>query len=181
MSKFLITYATWTGATKEVAQFMAEKMRARSVLVDVISADSVTSLDHYDCVIAGSSIHASRTVKNFDKFLNKFKNEILEKPHAFFVVCANMNQETETTRNETLGWLNKTLEKIGQFSPISVGLFAGAVITDSQEFHSQNFLIKRIIMAMQVKMTEDFGKSDFRNWENISDWANELVSLVVNR
>lgn len=178
--KFLITYATWTGVTKEVAEYIGKVVRSKSYSVDLLPVNQVHSLSDYDCVVIGSSIHASQMVKDFLKFIKKYRDEIQNLPHAFFVVCANMNEDNDVNREETTGWLHNALEKIGQFKPLSLGLFAGALTTNTKEYQNQNIFVKKIIQTMQEKIIEDYGKSDFRDWDAITEWSNHLVDLCKN-
>ena len=174
----LVTYATWTGATREVANFIAETMRKSSLNIDVLPVKNISSIDGYDCLVFGTSIHAGQPVKGLVNFLRKYSNEVQERPHAFFVVCANMNENTNENRTETEDWLMKALDNIGPFHPISIGYFAGAILTESEEYAQQNIFLKKVIQGMKEKYLGDFGKTDFRDWEAISQWATELIKLI---
>ena len=99
-------------------------------------------------------------------------------PVAYFVVCANMMDDKEDTRQETLGWLKKFTDKYQDVKPVNIGLFGGAVITQGADYEKLNFLIKKVIGAMKQKMEEDYGKADFRDWQKIEDWSNKLAEQI---
>lgn len=176
----LIAYSTWSGATREVAEYISNVFRQNGWSVAVNNVINIHALADNDAILIGTSIHAGQVTKNFARFLKNFHDEITQNPHAFFVVCANMNEDDESSRLETQNWLNQALKKAGTFSPVSIGLFAGAAKTDSVEFENQNFLVKKIIKAMQDKLIEEYGKSDFRDWEKISDWAIKIKDSLAN-
>jgi menaquinone-dependent protoporphyrinogen IX oxidase len=90
-----------------------------------------------------------------------------------------MIEDNEKNKAETLGWLNKSILKFSEIKPVSLGLFAGAALTDSEEFNKLNVLVKKIIESMKKSMDTDKGKSDFREWEKIHTWSDELVGKIV--
>jgi len=175
MTKILVAYATWAGATHEVADFIGKNLSERKFEVTVSAAKDIDSLTKYDAVVLGTSIHASKTVKDFGQFLKCFYAELEDqKPFSVFAVCANMMEDNEKTRTETLEWVEKALSKYPGLEPESVGLFGGAVQTEGEDFNNLNFLIRKLIQSMNENYLKEYGKADFRDWDKIRDWANQL-------
>jgi menaquinone-dependent protoporphyrinogen IX oxidase len=105
--------------------------------------------------------------------------EILStKPTAFFVVCANMYEDTAENRAETEGWLKDALKDLPEIPVLDIGLFGGAVLTSGDDFNKLNFLLKFIIRSMQKSISERTGKEDFRDWVKIRDWADTIAQKL---
>lgn len=178
MKKVLVAYATWSGATGEVAERIGTVLKNNNLSVDVLPANKVKKVSDYQAIILGTSIHASMTVGGFRKFLSKFNKVMTSLPVAYFVVCANMMEDKIENRQETLAWLKKTTDKYPQVQPVSIGLFGGAVTTTGKDYDKLNFLLKKMIDSMKQKMEQDYGKSDFRDWEKIEAWSKVLVKEI---
>jgi len=178
MEKILVAYSTWAGATHQVADEIARQLRSHKVEVVVESANEVKSISGFDAVYAGSSIHAGQTNGPFNKFLRKFKKQLSSMPVSVYIVCANMSEENPRARKETLGWVNKTLEKFPSIKPLSIGLFGGAVITDGDDFLKLNFLFRKVVLSMKDTLSKDHGKTDFRDWDAIRSWTDETYQQI---
>lgn len=172
----LIVYSTWTGSTREVGEYIANILNKRDVRTKVISAKDKVDLESYDLFIIGTSIHASLTISSFRSFLKSNQAILSENKVALFVSCANMMNDTEETRIETLGWLNKAIKPFQSIVPVSIGLFGGATITSGGTFDQLNIFARRIVSVMQKNMISEYGKSDFRDWEKIESWTIELIN-----
>ena len=177
MKNVLIAYATWAGSTHEIAEEIAKTLRKKSFHVDINSTNEVQTLSDYNALILGTSIHAGQTVRGFRKFIRKYYEVLQEKPIALFVSCANMMEDTEENRAETMEWLKKAIKGYEELQPISIGLFAGATLTTGEDFDNLNFLVRKLIIAMEKNMINNFGKSDFRDFEKIRLWADQLAKV----
>ena len=174
----LLTYGTWSGATKDVAQAIAKELSEKNTKVDVIRAGEVKDVNTYTAVVAGTSIHAGQVTGEFKRFLKRFQEELKHKTLAYFVVCANMFEDKEATHTETLGWLNKGLQGLEELKPVETGLFAGAVLTEGDFYDQQNIFVKAILGSMKSNIEKQYGKTDFRDWDKISQWAKGLKKLL---
>jgi len=175
MKKILIAYSTWAGATHEVANEIGKVFQANSFNVEIIASNESKSIDTYDAILLGTSIHAGQTVNSFRKFIKRNIDILIEKPTALFIACANMINDSDDNRKETLDWLNNAIGKYEDFKPLSIGLFGGATLTNGDDFYKLNILIRKMIAAMNNKMVDEHGRSDFRDWESIRNWAESVI------
>jgi menaquinone-dependent protoporphyrinogen oxidase len=178
MDKVLIAFTTWAGSTHQVAEEIARDLINENMQITVLPAKEVESIKDYSIVILGTPIHAGLTTGDFNRFLRKYHNELASKKTAFFVVCFNLIEDTETNRVETINWLIKSTGKYPDLIPVSTGLFAGAAMTESAEFNKLNFFVKKIIESMNKSMVSEKGKSDFREMDKIHAWTDDLVKKI---
>ena len=157
-----------------MAEAVAKELADKNTNVEIERASQVKDISAYDAVVAGTSIHAGRTVGDFNRFLRRFHQPLKEKKLAYFVVCANMFVDKEQNRAETLGWLNKSLAGLEDLKPVDIGLFAGGVLTEGEDYERQNFIVKAILGAMKESITKQYQTSDMRDWEKIAQWGRQL-------
>ena len=167
--KILVTFATWAGSTGEVAQAIGKTLADEGTPVDVRPASEVDDVSAYRAVVLGSAIRAGQLHPQAVAFLNAHQTTLSQIPVAYFVVCLTMKEDTEENRCMVEGYLKPLLERFPDVQPVSMGLLAGAVDLEKIPF------IMRLILKLRKVPA-----GDFRDWEAIRAWANQIRPKLEN-
>jgi menaquinone-dependent protoporphyrinogen oxidase len=161
----LVTYASATGTTAEVAQAVAAVLTENAVQVDVRPIKAVDDLSSYDGVVIGSAIRAGQWLPEAIGFLNQYKDDLQAIPVAFFTVCMTLCEDTAQNREKVNAYMQLAYDVL---MPIASGLFAGRM--DLQKLS----LPMRTVMRMNGAKT-----GDFRDWAVIRSWAKALKPRLL--
>jgi menaquinone-dependent protoporphyrinogen oxidase len=172
--KVLICYGTRYGSAGEISEYIAETLRERGAIVEVINLkkEKVANLDTYDLIVVGSGIQMGKWTKEPLKFLKKNRETLSRKKVALFVSCMSA-AKPETCDQARRNYLDKIAAEFPDIAPISMGLFGGMIDTSKG-----NIMTKAIMQALAKSFVEEGEevpeRIDFRDWNQITLWVENL-------
>src|SRR5438105_15079793 len=114
----LVAYATKHGSTHEVAEAIAQALRARGATVDVAPASSVTSAEDYAGVVLGGALYMGRWHGDALKFLKEHRDELISKPLAIFAMGPKTLDPADVDASRAQ--LDHALHSFTDIAPVSV-------------------------------------------------------------
>ncbi len=190
MKAILVTYATNSGTTVDVAQAIADELGKSGLQVQVQPIANVHSLDTYEAVVLGAPMIMGFHRGALD-FLRKNRQALDGKPLAIFVTAMSLTHAQETslegvplTIDENLGgppkkaghpsfkerytsvanYASPILKAAGPRRPVSLAFFGGRL-----DLYRLNWWARLFVMII-IQATP----GDRRNWSAIRAWANSL-------
>ena len=168
--KILVTYASRTGSTAEVAEAARNILTDKGAEVDLLPVQSVHTLDPYLAVVAGSAIQNRQWLPEALDFIHNHQSSLIQKPFAMFTLCmTSAIRDGEKYRHQVSEWLNPVRRIL---PPVSEGLFAG-VLDISKIPNFSDRLKFRLSVAFGI-----WSEGDHRDWKAINAWADDLSSQL---
>lgn len=82
--RVLVTYGSTRGGTEGLAHMVADGLREKDCVVEVIPADKARSIDGYDAVVVGGALYAFRWHRAARRFVRRHTAELRKRPVYFF-------------------------------------------------------------------------------------------------
>jgi menaquinone-dependent protoporphyrinogen oxidase len=159
-NSILVAYATYAGSTQEVAVEIGKVLGERSFAVDVIPVVENPPVDDYQFVLIGSAVHGSRWLSEALEFVEANQTVLNRTPVAFFSVClsglAKDERSLASARDTVFGPLRAFV------TPVAEVLSAGKVDR------------RGVALGLPGWLARFCPTLDFRNWDKIRGWAQEL-------
>ncbi|MBN2118719.1 MAG: flavodoxin domain-containing protein [Anaerolineales bacterium] len=168
----LVTYASRSGSTAEIAEAIGKTLTQNGTPVDVLCMQDVKDLSRYSAVVAGSPIRGSKWLPEAIQFIQAHRSELAKKPFATFTVCITLAMSNgDRYRQAVSGWIAPVR---AQVRPVSEGFFAG-VLDFTKLPLTFDTLKLRLVVALGI-----FPKDDRRDWKAIQTWAQSLGSSLAS-
>jgi menaquinone-dependent protoporphyrinogen oxidase len=140
--------------------------------VDVQAAGKVRDVSGYQAVVVGTGVHAGRLPRPTISFVKRHRRTLAQLPVAYFLVCLTMANDTPENRQIAMAFLNPLRQAAPDVQPVDVGLFAGAVLAEGEDFNHLFPLLKIPVRAMAKR------EPDHRDWAAIRTWAESLAGKL---
>jgi menaquinone-dependent protoporphyrinogen oxidase len=132
---------------------------------------NITSLADYDAVILGSAVYQFRWLPDAMAFLKNNTAALSAMPVAYFIVGASLYNDTPENRAAVKkSFIDPVLTEYPDIKPLSIGLFGGAVDFKKEQYN----LFEKFVLRILGLIAGFKDSADWRNWEYIKDWANEV-------
>jgi menaquinone-dependent protoporphyrinogen oxidase len=169
--KVFLLYATKKGSTTEVAHFIADVLRQHQLSVDVVNAENFaedTPLMQYDAFIFGSAVYTGMWLPQMIQTVTKISPHLGQKPVFCWLSCIRI-LEPEGYQYVKQNYLPKEVEQLQNLQDVAV--FAGHLNLEEVDFE------ERWTLAVRYDGKSNPGElgGDFRNWELIREWAEEVA------
>ncbi len=169
----LVVYTSWTGATREVAEAVAETLTDMGCEVDVRTAAEVKDVAHYHAVVIGNAVHGGKLDAKTLAFAKRYARQLAQKPVALFLLSLTMASDTPENRATASSYLDPLREAMPDVQPVDVGLFAGAVLQETEESKQLGFFTRFIARQMAKS------NPDHRDWDAIECWTRDVCPKIV--
>jgi len=152
----LVAYATKHGSTREVADWVADALRAHGLEADVRPAAEVETLTPYDGVVLGGALYMGRLHGDARAFIRRLRDELMGVPFAAFALGPGTLEADDVARSRKQ--LDAALEKVPEIEPFAVAIFGGVVAPEKLRFPLNRM-----------------PASDRRDWSAIEAWATTVA------
>lgn len=157
----LVTWATRYGSTEEVAHAVAGDLMNQHFAVNAQPMNDVRSLDRYCAVVLGFALYMGRIHKDARRFLANFRDELVKRPVAVFVLGPVNSDPHEFKEAEKQ--LKKELAPFPWLTPVTLQVMGG------------RFDPTKLGMPFNfIPALRNMPPLDARDWDSIHAWASHL-------
>ena len=172
MQNAVIIYSTTDGQTKQICEFLKQKLEAK-INIDLFSIEDIdrAELNFYDKIVIGASIRYGKHSPKLYKFIEKNIDVLKAKFTAFFTVNVVARKEGKNTP-DTNPYMKKFLQ-LTNWQPNLLGVFAGKIDYPSYKFTDKQMI--RLIMFITKGPTDTSGSFEFTNWKSVEEFSDRLL------
>ncbi|NHN49307.1 protoporphyrinogen oxidase [Halostella sp. JP-L12] len=182
MASFLVLHGTGEGQTAKVADRIVTTLDERGHDAAVVNADKDgdVSVDDYDAVVVGASVHAGEHQRGIREFVRQHQEALAAMPTAFFQL--SLSSANEEGRAAAADYVEAFIEDTG-WHPDRIGQFGGALR------YSEYSFLKRLLIKQIVKQgppdasdrVEPSGDVAYTDWAEVEAFAADVAAFVEGR
>jgi menaquinone-dependent protoporphyrinogen oxidase len=175
--KVLVVYASKSGFTKGIAEFIAERLRGRGIQADALEAGAARNTNDYDAFVIGSAIYMFHWAKEAKEFVSKNKELLAVRPVWLFSSGPVGTKPTNAKGQDLLEVSGPS--EIGELRESTKArdhrVFFGGL--DGSRLKGTMGLVYKTMMRSQTVRSE-MPEGDFRDWKAIEAWASGIADAL---
>lgn len=160
--RVLVAVGSKHGATVEIGNAIAVELVERGLHPTLASTDDSERPGDYDAVVVGSAVYAGRWVDSAKAFVTKYQETLADMPVWLF----SSGPIGDPPKPEEIPI--DVPELMQMTAAVDHRVFAGKLDKDELGFGE-----KAVVMALRAP------EGDFRNWEVIRNWAEEIAQTLA--
>ena len=170
-SKLLILYSTVDGHTKNICEYMSEKLtKEKQISIASIEESAQYNLSDFNEIVLGASVRYGYHRKNVYEFIKTNKETLDTKKTAFFSLNLTARKPEKNTP-ETNPYIIKFLKKV-EWEPTKKGVFAGRL--DYPSLDCANKLAILFIMVITNGPKDISQVYELTDWEKVDDLIDSI-------
>ena len=176
VTKILISYGTTEGQTARITKCIADVMTSKGHEAQVLDlrGSKDLSLDTYDAVIVGGSIHMGKHEDQVVDFVRRNRVSLERLPSAFFSVILAAHGDMENACAYV-----KNFEQETGWRPTQVGYFGGALLYRQYGF-LKRLMMKRIVRDKPGNLSLDTSRDhEYTEWDEVKRFAEDFLRRLV--
>jgi len=180
VSSVLVLYGTGEGQTAKIAERIAATISERgheARAVDVRDRPDSFTLEEYDAVVVGASIHVGKHQDEVRGFVTDNRDALSGMPTAFFQV--SLSSATEEKREDAAGYVESFITETG-WHPDRIGQFGGALRFSEYGF-LKRLMMKRIAKDLLSQERSPNGDIEFTDWDAVDAFTADVAAFVEGR
>lgn len=177
--KILVAYASRHGATKGIAERIAQTLQGDGLDVTLRTVEDVGAVDPYDAFVIGSAAYMGSWLRPASTFVRRHR-EILAARPVWLFSSGPIGAETVDAkgRDQIEAATPKEFEEFhGTIQPRDQRVFFGAYDPDA----APSGLAERLMggfMRLAPAARDALPAGDFRDWAAIEAWAGEIARAL---
>ena len=174
--RVLVAYATRHGATRGIAERIAETLSASGVDAEARPAGSIGALDGYDAFVIGSAAYMNHWLKDAATLVRRHRRLLRERPVWLFSSGPVGGPTDAKGRDQRAAAVPKDIIEFGPaLQARDHHVFFGAYEVDREPIGLAERLAAPIMSRLPAAARESMPTGDFRDWPEIEAWAREIA------
>jgi menaquinone-dependent protoporphyrinogen oxidase len=177
--RVLVAYASRHGATRGIAERIAETLEHDGLEVVLLPAEHVEEIEPYDAVVVGGAAYNGHWMKESFELVEQHRALLAKRPVWLFSCGPTGEAPDESRRREVLraSIPREFAGLMAAISPRDEKVFYGAYDPDAAPVGLAEGLFARMLkVAPSIKGSLPSG--DFRDWPEIEAWAHAIARAL---